>query len=473
MYLIIKRNIKCCMFLKDKRFEEINRNIYSHFVKPQIKFSSINNNINSSTQLIVKCINETYKSKNFNKIKWKCLSNDIIQNINKFSVKEILNIINILSRLYLGKNLLINIKPLIIEKLDNINSNGISKIIIAYLKANINDHIFYNKLCLKLQKDIKDISISSLISLVYNINFYSNIKNVHIYNIEKEILNHVISYLEINHVFDHIEKLTHESNSDFIKLKNKDDEQNYNDTYAHIKNESIPNKNECTVMDSQYVCTNIGNVTNEQEENKIEKKNTEQKIWIMDIKNYNFILLLYSTSNYLFNIHLEDEKILTINNNFSNYLKMCYHALNNLINKNEFKNFIKEELKPFYLFLLYKAMVNIIYIYEDKYMNEILFNHIKNKINNFILYLKKNISNLKGKTNEIIKYINILQQNLTKYSKNKKIFQNYFDNNVILIKSLLLLLQQNNQNDINKYYPWHREQIEMIQQTLRLIEKAQ
>ncbi|CXJ21974.1 conserved Plasmodium protein, unknown function [Plasmodium berghei] len=473
MYLIIKRNIKCCMFLKDKRFEEINRNIYSHFVKPQIQFSSINNNINSSTQLIVKCINETYKSKNFNKIKWKCLSNDIIQNINKFSVKEILNIINILSRLYLGKNILINIKPLIIEKLDNINSNGISKIIIAYLKANISDHTFYNKLCLKLQKDIKDISISSLISLVYNINFYSNIKNVHIYNIEKEILNHIISYLEINHAFDHIEKLTYEYNSDFVKLKSKKNEQIYDDTYAYIENESIPIKNECTVMDSQYMCTNIGNAMNEQEGNKIEKKNEEQNIWLMDIKNYNFILLLYSTSNYLFSIHLEDEKILTMNKNFSNYLKMCYHALNSLINKNEFKKFIKEELKPFYLFLLYKAMVNTIYIYEDKYMNEILFNHIKNKINNFILYLKKNISNLKGKTNEIVKYINILQQNLNKYSKNKKAFQDYFDNNVILIKSLLLLLQQNNQNDIKKYYPWHREQIEMIQQTLRSIERAQ
>ncbi|SCN63198.1 conserved Plasmodium protein, unknown function [Plasmodium chabaudi adami] len=443
MYFIIKRNIKCCTFLKDKRFEEINRNIYSHFGKPKIKFSSINNNINSSTQLIVKCINETYKSKNFNKIKWKCLSNDIIQNINKFSVKEILNIITILSRLYLGKNILINIKPLIIEKLDNINSNGISKIIIAYLKANIDDHIFYNKLCLKLQKDIKDIPISSLISVVYNINLYSNIKNVCIYNIEKEILNHVIHYLEINHAFDQIE------------------------------NESTPNNNADIVMDNQFVCTDIGNVMNGQEGNEIEKKNTEQNIWFMDIKNYNFILLLYSTSNYIFNTHLEDEQILTMNSKFSNYLKMCYHTLNSLINKNEFENFIKEELKPFYLFLLYKAMVNTIYIYENKYMNEILFNHIKNKINNFILYLKKNVSNLKGKTNEIVKYINILQQNITKYSKNKKTFQDYFDNNVILIKSLLLLLQQNNQNDINKYYPWHREQIELVQQTLRSIEREQ
>ncbi|CRH02651.1 conserved Plasmodium protein, unknown function [Plasmodium relictum] len=438
MLLIIRKNFKNCTFLKYGN-EEIFKSFF--FFKRRIS-----NDISTSTQLIVKCVNEAYKSKSFSKIKWNCISNDILKNKNDFNLKEILNIINVLSHLHFGKNILTQFKSLIIPKLSDLKSNYITKILISYIKANIKDNNFYHLLCVKIQNNLNEISHSSLINLLYNINFYSNMKNDHLSSIEKQILAYLAKEFQTYNL----------DGSKNIK---------YNDNISTYKNENSK-INELLKKNTTENCTNPNIKKNSSTK---EKNETINNLKYFYFENYNFILLFYSLSQYLFDLHLKNKNN-PINDYFFNQLNKCHDIVKNIIfHKNELT--LLEEINPFHTFLLYKACLNTIYTFDDKSIHKILLNHIKEKINNFILLIKNNDKNIKGQTNEMIRYLDILKQNLIHYSDNKKLhFQYYFNNNVMLIKSILSILQEKNKNDIKKYYIWHREKVENIQKILRLIE---
>ncbi|SBS88523.1 conserved Plasmodium protein, unknown function [Plasmodium ovale curtisi] len=433
--------IKRCAFLSCKIRWEQYRGLFL-FSRDGRSLSSCV--INTSPRLIVKCINDTYKSKNFSKIKWNCINNDILNSINKFNVEEILNIINIVSRLHIGKDILIKFKPLITSNLHSIKCSSLGRIITSYIKANVNDNHFYYEICSKIQNNLNDIPHSSLIGLLYNISFYSSVKNEHISNIEKEILNYLVMRFEVNELTNTCE--------------GKKDQKGENGVMKLVaQNVLTPTYDNASVGNNEI---NVKVDIDRKDKEKDDEIGTKDKIgqnWnLQNLKNYNIILLLYSITNYLFKMYLQNDHSSIMNDHLEYKLKQCYDAVNRINCEEELKVLL-EKLNLFYLFLLYKAVINNIYIYGDETVSEILFNHIKNKINNFIVHLKKNNLNVKGKckgkgtTNALIKYVTILQQNLVNYSENKKIpFQNYLIHNVTLIKSLLFQLQQNNRNDINK-----------------------
>ncbi|SBT48911.1 conserved Plasmodium protein, unknown function [Plasmodium ovale wallikeri] len=439
--LPLRGRINRCAFLSCKiRWEQPRGRGFFLFIRGERQLSSCM--INTSPRLIVKCVNDTYKSKKFSKMKWNCINNDILNSINKFNIEEILNIINIVSRLNIGKNILIKFKPLITSNLHSIKCSFLGRIITCYIRANVNDNNFYFEICSKIQNNLNDIPYSSLIGLLYNINFYSSVKNEHISNVEKEILNYLVMRFEVCELTNTCEG-----------RKDPRGENGVMTLVAH--NVVTPTYDNTSVGNNEINAkVDIDRKDKEKDEEVGQKDKMGQHWNLHNLKNYNTILLLYSISNYLLKTYLQKDHPSTMNDHLEYKLKQCYDTLNR-INREEELKVLLEKLNLFYLFLLYKAVINNIYIYGDENVSEILFNHIKNKINNFIVHLKKNSLNVKGKskgtTNALIKYVNILQQNLVNYSENKKIpFQNYLIHNVALVKSLLFQLQQNNKNDINK-----------------------
>ncbi|SOV79307.1 conserved Plasmodium protein, unknown function [Plasmodium sp. gorilla clade G3] len=452
------------------------KNIFLSFPYQERKFLS--NDIKCSPQLIIKCVNETYKSKSFNKIKWNCIKNDIIKNIEKFNITEIIHLINILSRLHVGSNILIHFIPNIVSKINDIKYDKITQILICYIKANIRNKQLYYVLCSKINNDIEKISYSFLIKLLYTLNFYSSLSNEDLLNVEKPIIRSVIDNF----------KCFLESNQD-LNNKNK----KYINCINHKKDTLIDNtirdhNNNCNKdisgVNPKDITSMINkNITMEQSSNQIiqseDEKNISCQYKNIYLKNYNFILLFYSLSNYLFH-HIFKEKYSCINekeyieNKTIIELKDKYIEMLNKINEpKEIKAL--DELNIFHTLLLYKSIINTIYISDDNMCikKEIfIFNHIHEKISNdIIINFKNDTTHIRGKINELIKYMQILQQNIIQYMQKKKDhFQFYFKNNIFLIKNILIILQEKNKNDIKRYYLWHREKIEMIQKMLRQVE---
>ncbi|CDO65505.1 conserved Plasmodium protein, unknown function [Plasmodium reichenowi] len=470
--------LKCPSRYVFKKYFDLKKrkNIFLSFAYEERNFSS--SDIKCSPQLIIKCVNETYKSKSFNKIKWNCIQNDIIKNIEKFNITEIIHLINILSRLHVGSNILIHFIPNIVSKINDIKYDKITQILICYMKANIRNKQFYYILCSKINNDIQKISYSFLIKLLYTLNFYSFLSNDDLLNVQKKIIRSVIDNF----------KSFLESNQD-INNKNK---KNINSIH-HKKDTLIEN----TIRNHNHNCNkgisginpkdttlNINkNITIEQSSDQIIKSADEKNISCqfnnVYLKNYNFILLFYSLSNYLFH-HIFKEKYSCINqkeyieNKTIIQLKGKYIEMLNKINEpKEIKAL--QELSIFHTLLLYKSIINTIYISDNNMciQKEIfIFKHIHEKINNnIIINFKKDTIHVRGKINELIKYMQILQQNIIQYmQKRKDHFKFYFKNNISLIKNILTILQEKNKNDIKRYYLWHREKIEMIQKMLRQVE---
>ncbi|CRG93533.1 conserved Plasmodium protein, unknown function [Plasmodium gallinaceum] len=439
MLLVIRRNIKIFNIPKYDS-EKIFKNLFLFKRK-------ISNDINTSTQLIVKCVNEAYKSKSFSKMKWNCLSNDILKNMSNFNIKEILSIINILSHMHFGRNILIQFKSLIISKLSDLKANYILKILISYIKSNIKDDHFYNLLCLKLHNNLNTISQSSLINFLYNVNFNSNVKCDHLSNIEEQILIYLTK-----------EFYTYNIDNKNINIECKENKNT--DINESLKINEIVKKN----IPEECINSNKKTLYNTKE-----KDETINNLKCLHLENYNFILLFYAFSHYLFNLYLKNKNN-PINDNFVNQLNKYYDIIKNIINHKSKLTLLKE-INSFHIFLLYKACLNTIYTFGDNSINKTLLDNIKENINNFILPLKNNNKHIKGQTNEMIRYMDILKQNLILYSENRKVhFQHYLNNNVMLIKIILSILQEKNKNDIKKYYIWHRKKVENIQKILRSIE---
>ncbi|SPJ11431.1 conserved Plasmodium protein, unknown function [Plasmodium sp. DRC-Itaito] len=461
-----------CFYLKKSK------NIFLSLHYVERNFSS--SDIKCSPQLIIKCVNETYKSKSFNKIKWNCIQNDIIKNIEKFNITEIIHLINILSRLYVGSNILIHFIPNIVSKINDIKYDKITQILICYMKANIRNKQFYYVLCSKINKDIQKISYSFLIKLLYTLNFYSPLNNDDLLNVEKKIIQSIIDnfkcFLESNQDLNNKNKkyincINHEKDT---LIDNTIRNHNYNHNYKHGISGVIPKDTTLNINK---------NITMEQSSDQILKSVDEKNILCqynnVYLKNYNFILLFYSLCNYLFH-HIFKEKYSSINqkeyieNKTIIELKGKYIEMLNKINEpKEIKAL--DELNIFHTLLLYKSIINTIYISDNNMSikKEIfIFNHIHEKINNnIIINFKKDTTHIRGKINELIKYMQILQQNIIQYmQKRKDHFQFYFKNNILLIKNILTILQEKNKNDIKRYYLWHREKIEMIQKMLRQVE---
>ncbi|SOV16877.1 conserved Plasmodium protein, unknown function [Plasmodium sp. gorilla clade G2] len=452
------------------------KNIFLSFPYQALNFSS--SDIKCSPQLIIKCVNETYKSKCFNKIKWKCIQNDIIKNTEKFNITEIIYLINILSRLHIGSNVLIHFIPNIVSKLNDIKYDKITQILICYIKANIRNKQFYYVLCSNINNNIQKISYSFLIKLLYTLNFYSYLNNDGFLNLEKKIIKSVIDnfkcFLESNQNINN----KNEKYSNCINHKKDTLIDNTIDNRHHNCNSDI-----LEVNPKDTTLNKNKNITMEQSSHQIiqsvDEKNISYQQNNVYLKNYNFILLFYSLSNYLFH-HIFKEQYSCINQNdyIENktiiQLKDKYIEMLNKINEpKEIKTL--DELNIFHTLLLYKSLINIIYISDDDMCikKEIfIFNHIHEKISNkLIINFKNDTTHIKGKTNELIKYMQILQQNIIQYMQKKKDhFQFYFKNNILLIKNILTILQEKNKNDIKRYYLWHREKIEMIQKMLRQVE---
>ncbi|GAW83605.1 hypothetical protein, conserved [Plasmodium gonderi] len=408
--------------------------------------SSIGGIINTPTGLIVKCVNDTYKSKNFNKIKWNCIKNDILKNIDKFHTKEILKIANIVSRLHFGKNILMQFIKVLKCRLNNINADNITRIMISYIKANIKDDLFYNELCSIIKNNLQHISHSLLINLVFNIN-KCNIKNHNIMYVQKLILYHLISHFDFEGF--QIE------GSFFEKLNNSARTmREWEKTHGVLEGEESENNFKRNELGD---AADVG-VASETTKTDIESHADESGFFkspvhtnLYEGKKYDEILLFYSLSNYVFMTYLESQCNFALCDDFAKCLKNCFCTMNKASFASEERRL--GEFPPFYIFLLYKAILNGIYIFEDKNISCTLLFKVKDKINNVLIQLKnKETFMKKGKTNEIIKYINILQQNLFHYSQNRKThFLNHFENNVALVKTMLSILQESNQNDINRY----------------------
>ncbi|SCP03512.1 conserved Plasmodium protein, unknown function [Plasmodium malariae] len=437
---------------------------FFYSVCPLFKRRLTSKGISTSTQLIVTCVKDTYRSKIFSKIKWNCISNDILKNKDKFNIEEMLNIINIVSRLHFGKKILILLKPFLLAKLENDNCNYVERIITSYIRANINDDIFYYELCLKVKKNLNAFSQSSLINLLYNINFHSSVNNEYIAKMEIEIISHLMLNIQMEDILNNSFEMKHQKD----KISGvKESTLGENSTYC--SGDKLYNGKRRQVKEEKINAENI--LVNEVEKDQAQSTPTKN---LFHLKNYHIILLLYAVSNYLLHLHLKNKSNAKSNDNFFKELKKYfkwYDALKMLTHENILV--LLGQISPFYLFLLYKAILNSLYIFDDNTMNENLLNHVKDRINNITLQLKNNDTHVKGKTNELIKYINILQQNLIHYSENRKInFQRNYRHNIELVKVILALLQENNKYDINKYYAWHREKVEKVQTILRVIEKG-
>ncbi|ANQ11202.1 Uncharacterized protein PCOAH_00054700 [Plasmodium coatneyi] len=388
--------------------------------------------INTPTQLIVKCVSDTYKSKNFSKIKWDCINNDILKNLDKFHVKEILKIVIIVSRLHSGKSILTQFIPVLKSRLCSMNYDQVVRIMSSYVKANIKDDLFYADLCAVVRKYYEHVAAAPLINLLFNINMCS-VKNDNIRCVERELLDHLTEHIN----FDGL------ANGRSSAVEREPSEKG--DPTKEGKNNSNVNKLE------------------EEDERYIPRTN------LHDAGKYDLILFFYSFSNYVFMDYIKSENS-SPRDEFAKKLNRCHDAVSKVSQENEQR--LLRESPPFYLFLLYKAILNEIYILEGEATSTILLDRVKDKINNIIGGLQnRESSSKKGKTNEIVKYINILQHNLFLYSQNRKnFFLCHFENNLQLVKELLSLLQESNHSDMNRYYLWHREKVQEVQKIIRLIE---
>ncbi|EUD69080.1 hypothetical protein C922_00772 [Plasmodium inui San Antonio 1] len=389
--------------------------------------------INTPTQLIVKCVSDTYKSKNFSKIKWDCINNDILKNLDKFHVKEILKIVSVVSRLHSGKSILTQFIPVLKGRLCSMNYDQVVRIMSSYIKANIKDDLFYVDLCAVVRKCYEHVAAPPLINLLFNINM-SNVKNDNIRCMERELLDHLTGHIHLDGL------ATGCSSGGQCEPSGK------GDPTKEGKNNSNANKLE------------------EEDEKYISHTN------LHDMGKYDLILFFYSFSNYVFMDSFKSAESCSPREDFARKLKRCHDAVSKASQANEQK--LLRESTPFYLFLLYKAILNEIYILEEEATSTILLDRVKDKIDNIMgrLHNREN-SSKKGKTNEIVKYINMLQQNLFLYSQNKRnFFLCHFETNLQLVKQLLSLLQESNNSDMNRYYLWHREKVQEVQKIIRLIE---
>ncbi|KMZ77639.1 hypothetical protein PVIIG_03871 [Plasmodium vivax India VII] len=393
--------------------------------------------IDTPTQLIVKCVSDTYKSKNFSKIKWDCINNDILKNLDKFHVKEILKIVNIVSRLHSGKGILTQFIPVLKSRLCSMNYEQVVRIMSSYVKANIKDDLFYVDLCAIVRKYLQHVAAPPLINLLFNINMCS-VKNDNIRCVERELLNHLTGYI-------HFDGLANGHSSGA---------QGEPSGKGHLTKEGKNNSNENKLEEGEEVG----------DERYIPRAN------LHEAGKYDLILFFYSFSNYVFMAYFESAESPSPPDDFAKKLKKCHDAVCKASRANEQR--LLRESPPFYLFLLYKAILNEIYIFGAEPTSTILLDRVKEKINPIMGMLQnRERSSRKGKTNEIVKYINILQQNLFLYSQDRKnFFLCHFESNLQLVKELLSLLQESNHSDMNRYYLWHREKVQEVQKIIRLIE---
>ncbi|GAB69058.1 hypothetical protein PCYB_144860, partial [Plasmodium cynomolgi strain B] len=369
--------------------------------------------INTPTQLIVKCVSDTYKSKNFSKIKWDCINNDILKNLDKFQINEILKIVTIVSRLHSGKSILTQFIPVVRGRLCSMNYEQVVRIMSSYVKANIKDDLFYFDLCALVRKYYQYVAAPPLINLLFNISM-CNVKNDNIRCVERELLDHLTGHIN----FDGL--------SNGCSFGAESEPSVKRDPTKEGKNNSNAKKLE------------------EEDERYIPRTN------LHDAGKYDLILFFYSFSNYVFMDYFKRAESSSPREDFAQKLKRCHDAVNKASQANEQR--LLRESPPFYLFLLYKAILNEIYILEAEATITILLDRVKVKINKIMGGLQnRESSSKKGKTNEIVKYINILQQNLFLYSQNrKKFFLCHFESNLQLVKELLSLLQESNHSDMNR-----------------------
>ncbi|CAA9991016.1 conserved Plasmodium protein, unknown function [Plasmodium knowlesi strain H] len=389
--------------------------------------------INTSTQLIVKCVSDTYKSKNFSKIKWDCINNDILKNLDKFHVKEILKIVSIVSRLHSGKSILTQFIPVVKGKLCSMNYDDVVRIMSSYVKANIKDDLFYADLCAVVRKYYQHVEAPWLINLLFNINM-CNVKNDNIRCVERELLDHLTEHIPFDGLANGCSSGAESEHS------------RKGEPPKERKNNSKGNKLE--EVDEKYI----------------------PRTKLYDARKYDLILFFYSFSNYVFMDYFKNAESSSLRHHFAKKLERCHDAVRKVSQSNEER--LLRESPPFYLFLLYKAILNQIYILEGEATSTILLDMVKDKIKKVMGRLEnREISSKRGKTNEIVKYINILQQNLFPYSQNRKnFFLCHFENNLELVKVLLSILQESNHSDMNRYYLWHREKVQEVQKIIRLIE---
>ncbi|KJP84699.1 hypothetical protein AK88_05669 [Plasmodium fragile] len=389
--------------------------------------------INTPTQLIVKCVRDTYKSKNFSKIKWDCIHNDILNTLDKFHAKEILKIVSIVSRLHSGKSILTQFIPVLKSRLCSMNYDQVVRIMSSYVKANITDDLFYADLCAVVRKYYQHVAAPPLINLLFNINMCS-VKNDNIRCVERELVDHLMGNI-------HFDGLANGCSSEAQSEPSRK-----GDPTKEGKNNFNANKLE------------------EQDEMYIPRTN------LHDVGKYDLILFFYSFSNYVFLDYFKNAERSSPRDDFAKKLKTCHDAVSKVCQSHEQR--LLKESPPFYLFLLYKAILNEIYILEGEATGIVLMDRVKDKINKVMGALQnRESSSKKGKTNEIVKYINILQQNLFLYSQNRKnFFISHFESNLQLVKELLSLLQDSNHSDMNRYYLWHREKVQEVQKIIRLIE---